>query len=322
MPWWEALDHRGKWRWSWNRIAKAGFKEYLSEQKMQQGGQAPALPNDFSKLNKADKWDVARYWLASGSGQFQPKPIKTWIIQNFHQTSKEVVDGKTIKMRSKQLMFTCQGDWGLLKLPTDLSPSPDLDTLAEQLRKVPAVLKLWQRVQKEAARWEARLGAQDYTVCLELCTKTWQEEETLRVHCHLAFVAQDRMRMTIGETRKQQFLGGAFQVSQEQAGRRRTIGWSSFYYVQAPKIGHLFEWGTKRAYEDYPVAADWIWNLIQSKKISFQAARKKFVRSSKCLTRHLPNLNKLEEESIALDLEKRIREMRKSWKPGEALSSS
>ena len=39
----------------------------------------------------------------------------------------------------------------------------------------------------------------------------------------------------------------------------------------------------------------------------FIYARKEMVRCAKCLTRHLPNLTKLEEESIALDLQKTIR---------------
>ena len=181
--------------------------------------------------------------MASGTGQFQPKPIKIWIIQNFHQTSNGVAAASKRSLRSKQLMFTCQGDWGLLKLPADLSPSPDLETLAEQLREVPDVLKLWARARKEAACWEARLGAADYTLCLELCTKTWQEEKTVRLHCHLAFAARDRMFMTISETKQELFLGGTFQVTQEQGGRRRSTGWASFYYVQGPKIGHIFDWG-------------------------------------------------------------------------------
>ena len=309
VKWWEELDHRSKWRWSWNRIAKAGFREYLADQAKKQAGEVIALPNDFGKLNKVDKWDVARHWLVSGSGQFQPKPIKTWILQNFHQ--KTLGTAAKQKMRSKQLMFTCQGDWGLLKLPADLSPSPDLDTLVEQLREVPDVLKLWARVRKEAARWEARLGAADYTLCLELCTKTWQEEKTVRLHCHLAFAARDRMFMSISETKNELFLGGTFKVTQEAAIKRRCAGWASFYYVQGPKIGHILEWGTKRPYEDYPVSPEWIWGLVQSKKMSFHEARKELVRCAKCLTRHLPNLNKLEEESIALDLQKTIREKEK-----------
>ena len=58
------------------------------------------------------------------------------------------------------------------------------------------------------------------------------------------------------------------------------------------------------------MGAEWIWNLIQSNKMSFEEARE-LVRSSKRLTRHLPNLRKLEEGSITLDLEKRIREKEK-----------
>ena len=169
-------------------------------------------------------------------------------------------------------------------------------------------MKLWDRVLQEAGRWQVRLGAQDYCVCLELCTRSWKEEQTIRLHAHLAFVARDRMTITIGEASKGYFLGSRFQATQEQAGRRRALGWSSFYYVQAPKIGHLFDWGTKYPYDDYPVNADWVWQLVQSKKITLAESRKELVRSAKCLTRHLPNLNKLEEESITLDLQKRIRE--------------
>ena len=132
----------------------------MSEQQSRQDGGAPALPNDFSKLNKADKWGVARYWVCAESGQFQPNSVKSWIMQGFYRTAKGL-GSKQVLLRSNQLVFTCQGDWGLLDLPADLSPSPNLETLCEQLREVPAVLKLWQRVRKEAASWGSQLGVDD-----------------------------------------------------------------------------------------------------------------------------------------------------------------
>ena len=152
------------------------------------------------------------------------------------------------------------------------------------------------------------LGAEDYTVCLELCTETWEEKKEIRLHAHVALTASDRMSMTMTDVGKHKFLGGGFRATSERSGRGRTLGWSSFYYVQAPKHGSLWHWGTKLAYKDYPVSADWIWNLVQSKKVSFGVAKAELVRSAKCLTRHLPNLAKLAEESITLDLEDRIRE--------------
>ena len=83
-------------------------------------------------------------------------------------------------------------------------------------------------------------------------------------------------------------------------------GWASFYYVQAPKIGSLWHWGSKVAYVDYQVSAEWIWGLIQNQKIALHTGKEELVRQAKCLTRHLPNLERLQQESIALDLLSRI----------------
>ena len=84
-------------------------------------------------------------------------------------------------------------------------------------------------------------------------------------------------------------------------------GWASFYYVQAPKFGSLWHWGSKCAFKDFQVSAEWIWALVQSRKISHEKAREELVRQAKGLTRHLPNLERLQQESITLELEGRIR---------------
>ena len=60
-------------------------------------------------------------------------------------------------------------------------------------------------------------------------------------------------------------------------------------------------------FQDYPVAAEWIWALIQSQKMPLTRARRELVRSAKCLTRHMPNLDRLIEESITHDLDVKIK---------------
>ena len=151
------------------------------------------------------------------------------------------------------------------------------------------------------------LGAIDYTVGLELCTATWADEKQLRVHAHCAHAASVRMGMTAGQFGSHHFMGVRPHISAEAGSRRRVAGWASFYYVQAPKIGSLWHWGSKEAYVDYQVSAEWIWGLIQNQKLAIHTAKEELVRQAKCLTRHLPNLERLQQESIALDLEGRIR---------------
>ena len=100
------------------------------------------------------------------------------------------------------------------------------------------------------------------------------------------------------------------------------MGWASFYYVQAPKHGHLFHTGTKMAFEDYQVSGDWVWSLLQSRKVDLATARRELVRTSKCLTRHLPNMEKLVQESIALELQDVIARKEKYWLAAGLLSKS
>ena len=125
------------------------------------------------------------------------------------------------------------------------------------------------------------------------------------MHVHMAFESKGRMNLSPPDLLKG-FLGSPFQLTSEQSARRRCVGWSSFYYVQAPKVGHLFHTGTKMAYEDYPVSAEWVWNVLQSKKMDEEVGRTELVKRSKCLTRHLPNLDRLIQESVALDLKAEI----------------
>ena len=79
-------------------------------------------------------------------------------------------------MRSKQLMFTYNGDWGLLVLSESPSPLGDVVGLVAHLKKMPAVERMWSQVQEEASRWNIHLASDDYIVCLELCTTTWREK--------------------------------------------------------------------------------------------------------------------------------------------------
>ena len=139
-------------------------------------------------------------------------------------------------------MFTCQGDWGLVELPSDVSPSPCLERFCEQLKALPAAQAIWKRVQAEAARWNVVIGSAEYTVCLELCKDTWVAQQEVRLHAHCAFMAPSRMDLQFGDDANERFLGTSVQISAELGTRRRSTGWTSFLYCQAPKIGSLRVW--------------------------------------------------------------------------------
>ena len=305
------LDHRAKHVWAYNKVGRVAFKEYKLHLTRACPGVPLPFPSEFGKTGRTDKSVVLRWWLEQGSGFQLQSCVAEWLLTNFPKTKEKQrgtgdheQEGK--RVRSKQLMCTCQGDWGKVLLPPDVSPSPCLDRFCEQLKLMPKVDSLWKAVRHEANRWTGMLGAIEYTVCLELCKETWEQEKTVRLHAHIAMSARDRMSMTVGQLGDYLFMGTPPHVSAEQGQRRRVCGWASFYYVQAPKIGSLWHWGTKYAFLDYPVSGEWVWGLVQNKKMSFEKAKEELVKSAKCLTRHLPNLERLVQESIALDLAIRI----------------
>ena len=312
MEWWEMLDTKGKYNWIYYRVSTNGFQEFLLHHASAKCKKGLHFPSEFKALTGEQRRTVAKHWCLQGGGQGIPDSIKVWVDQSFctglHKKPKSgsEQDDPCKRVRSKQFMFSCQGDWGLLTLPESLSPPADLFDLIQILMGMPSVAKLWESVQTESTLWHKYLGSSNYTSCLEVCCKTWHKEHRVRLHAHVAFESkEDRMSLSPLDLKKG-FLGSPFQLTSEQSVRRRCQGWSSFYYVQAPKIGHLYHTDTQMAYEDYPVSAEWVWNLLQCKKMYAPVGRAELVKTSKCLTRHLPNLDRLVQESVALDLKAEI----------------
>jgi len=322
-PWWAEKSHKQKYDYIYNLVRRHGWREFRKHMAAEPGPQ-PEMPEFFSRCSKADKAKVVVHWLLRGRGQKQPLCVMHWVRQHFCMTGPgrpQTQYGQ--RFRSKQFLFTCNGDWGLATLPGDLSLSPDPGTAAMQLRELEDVQKIWLRVQEETARLVVRISADDYAVCLELCGKTLKATGTIRLHCHIACMSARSMSIWVNDERATSFLDGKFMITTEDSRRKRSPGWQTFYYVLAPKVGQLYQYTTKAPYDDFAVDANWIWNLVQSQKLGVSEARKELVRSCKCLTRHLPNVDRVRSELVALHLHETIAakevEFAKARKPFKAL---
>ena len=91
--------------------------------------------------------------------------------------------------------------------------------------------------------------------------------------------------------------------------RGGSASWAGAYYVQAPKIGVLFQCGSKCPFEEYPVSGKWGFQLVQMEKITFSAAREELIKTGENLCRVLPDLDKRHAESTAARLHKRAAEV-------------
>ena len=303
--WWSAKSEKQKNDYVYNHLRREGFRDY--KRAVEKEDPPVVLPDYFSKLKREDKAEVCVHWMVQGAGQKQDLCVLEWARNNFAAKRLGGSDkAQPHRFRSKQLLFTCQGDWGLVEKPADLGLSPDPLVFTDQVKELEPVQRLWAAVQQEGFKLVTRLGAHDYAICLELCTKTWRSLQMLCVHAHVAVTSQ-RMMSLNGASRKVRFMGSPAHVSSEDVSRRkRATGWQTFYYVTAPKVGALYSWSTKTAYLDYPVSCEWIWTLLQSQKMDLEVARHEMVKSTKCLTRHLPNVDKVRSELVALQLRDHI----------------
>jgi len=316
--WWNVKSHRDKYDYVYNKLRREGFRDYKAA--LEKEDPPVTLPESHSRLTKEDKTQVLHHWITQGAGLQEPLFVLQWARVNMGVRIQSAPGkGGGIRLRSKQVLVTCQGDWGLLEVPADLSLSPDPELVTNQVKQMAAAAKVWRDVQGEALRLITRLGADDYAVCLELCASSWRAHQVLRLHAHVAAASLRPMTMYL-ESRKLRFLGSPAHITSEDCSRRkRAVGWQTFYYVCAPKIGSLWSWASKQPFVDYQVSCEWIWSLLQSRKISLQQARDEMVRQTKCLTRHLPNVDRVRSELVALQLKdtiaKKEEEFQKHRKP-------
>ena len=74
--------------------------------------------------------------ITAGSGQAVAEPVHTWILENFNTKSAVVQSPAALVYQGKQFLLTCNGDWGLLKVPGHVSLSPEVEQAVQELRKL------------------------------------------------------------------------------------------------------------------------------------------------------------------------------------------
>ena len=94
--------------------------------------------------------------------------------------------------------------------------------------------------------------------------------------------------------------------------------WVGAYYCIAPKIGALCHGGSVKQFKDFPVSPEWIFNLVESSKITFANAREQLVSGGKGLARRMQDLETWHKQKqqllLAVKMEKRQEEIRKALK--------
>ena len=102
-----------------------------------------SLPAYFSKLNCMDKRACVGWWMEYGGQNETPYFVKEWVKTEYLTQKGRKKEQKSVRYQGKQFLFTCNGDWGLVHVPKDVSLSPVLSEAIEQLKNLDAVKAVW-----------------------------------------------------------------------------------------------------------------------------------------------------------------------------------
>ena len=67
------------------------------------------------------------------------------------------------------------------------------------------------------------------------------------------------------------------------------------YYVSCPKKGLICSGASSAPFTDYPVSGEWVFTLVQARKMEISDARREIIHVGKGLVRKLADLDKLEQ---------------------------
>ena len=291
-----------------NRLRRMNWYERFQAAFNKKSHRAGQWPWKWTDLNDVFKQKFVEWWAQHEDNSCRPEETD-WAVKNFVRelpALEEPKSGHSRRHRTKQVLLTYNGEWGNLPWSADLPQSVDAGELTAVLRKAACVQQLWERTQAQALNVCKRTAAEDYAVCLEICPRTLQEG-TLRVHAHLALVSSSATLDL--SSKKGELLGSVGVPAQGSSSKKGRAGMhSTLYYVMAPKVGQVFSFSSLQPYKDFPVNAEWTWNLLQADKLTAKAAREEFVRGKKNLSRHLANLDVYMSELAARDTATKIAE--------------
>lgn len=309
---WEGMAHRHKWLWVYRKfqywlkkaLEDVDHGEGANEEEqsiLRVGGQK------WARAPRSEKNKVIHIFLQRSAA---PECVLEFAAEAWPEAAESGA-----WLYSRTILFTWQGPWGEVDLPTDLrqraigeSLSPSyLEDVVEYLRKDADVMGTWERFQKHSAKLEVFLQCEEVGLSFEVCTRTLQEAGKVRVHAHGFY--KKNGKMYLASKTPAVFEGSVPNKSCSFMGtqtNRGSGGFAGLYYVLAPKLGSVFTACEQQPYRDFPVSPEWIFNLVQAEKMEYTEARRELVRCGKGLVRRLGDLERWKQARCQLRLEKKV----------------
>ena len=181
-------------------------------------------------------------------------------------------------LKSAVGFITWHGDFGVSEL-RQLPPATYTVHLVEKwCRRQPCIVSAWDACVNKLLSISDRYKLQGLAFAMEVCTRTWKNEHSLKLHMH-AWVLQHRCKQRLSQM--EFALPHAFvPFVSGQLGRdgRGIAAYSGCYYVCCAKIGQVFSHTTKEPHTDFAVKPEWIMRMYAADKITIDTARDDLIR--------------------------------------------
>jgi len=316
--WWSSKDEKQRYCIVYNRLKRhyAAFKNSYERANKK----SVSWPTVWTKLTPAFRERLISHYLEQKKDTALPC-LLDWIERT--QCKMGGHKEKRTVQNPKQSLLTYNCDKFLVPSDPDLVLPESVDKAVTLLSTLPFVISLWEEIQARVATIVESCRAIHYACSMELSTSTLnKDDQDVRLHVHLALFSHHALAY---KTMDDLQICDAIPVPALKIGGRslRTrTDYCALYYASCPKFGGIFKIMSLKPHVDYAVAATWIWHWASLKKLTTKVARQEFILQGKDLTKHLPNLDRLEREletqRINLAISARDSELatvKKPWKP-------
>ena len=189
-----------------------------------------------------------------------------------------------------------------------MSPNAEVDDLAKVLAATPAVQRFKSEVESLCVALQRGLIADAWAWSIEVCGRTWQHTQVIRVHLHLWMAVPsgnvEAKLLVFRNSRPMSShdlaLGFGMSVKSRAAGQE----FAGCFYTQVEQRGTVFREATKQPWIDFVVKDTWVTSLYIGQKISAQVAEESYL---KCVVRAELNIKQLRfVEDAKRDLRARL----------------
>ena len=205
----------------------------------------------------ADRWFTE-------SGE-QPRAVGRPSATEARGVTEQVIKANTV-------LLCYHGDFGVARIDKEQVKSMSLRQLETYLKQHPAVQHEWKQLLEQVIALKDRYGLVAFALALELCTRAWKDEKTIRLHAH-AWLLQhhNRPRLHLSELSLRDCKKPFFSAYGLE-NRKGISVYAGCFYCIVEKEGQICSYATKAPHVDYQVKPEWVTRLYAGFKISYETA--------------------------------------------------